>query len=341
MKLSLKVLLFCMLPMLAAACGDSGFPESMNSHRGKRTFKVNLSIGGDFIEQGESPLTRADGDDATYIGINVTAKKDGESNYHKFAYGVFDNQDDMTLELMSDYVYRFEVTTVSKSTDVFKQEGSPNKVLNKPFYKTVGSTEGSFEVKSMNKFIFSDTDYLNHISEGAAHVATPSSSVTQLYNYPRIERYYGTLSNFRPSGDNCEVEIPVDRMNFGIHVDVTGLPENTTLTWTHRPSSTKSEAKIQFDGALMTGKGAGEPLEWEDIYSMYYFSETTASRQTETIDFAWKRAESVVEYHSVTFTPTRNVMKIFKIDFDKLNTQSGASLTIKQKDEPKIGRAHV
>lgn len=337
MKKILNLLLLCMLTSMMSACGGSDTPESPNSHRGQeRRYIVDLSLGGDFVEQSELPLSRADGDEVspkTYIGIYVETRKTTTDKWQKYAYGAFDDQSKMQLELTAGYYYQFYATMLTNAVDIFEIETSNrDHLMDKPFIcdNENGQQNVSFNADNMNKFIYSNIAYFRYLNMGTAQVKIPGMPVAQKYRYPRVIRYYGTLNGFQFTSDMQSIEIPVLKKNFGIQIKAIGLPEGTSLSWSHTNSVNAEEnTQLQFTKRSFTGSDV-EEQSWEDIYSLYYLDrEATAAFD---IQFTWQRTSSVSEKHTISFTPQANVMKVLKIDFTKQASASGVNISIKQED---------
>ena len=74
----------------------------------QETYTVSFDLGGEFISTSETPLSRTEVIPKKIYGINVYYKKDSEQNYQNYAYGLFDNIEDMTISLIGGYKYKFE-----------------------------------------------------------------------------------------------------------------------------------------------------------------------------------------------------------------------------------------
>lgn len=348
MKNYLSILLLCVLTPLLSACGGSDdTPESPNFHRGhERRYTVNLALGGDFVEQSDSPLTRADGDAAspkTYVAVHVRTKKLSTDNWQYYAYGVFDDPSKMQLEMTAGYYYDFEATTLTNSTDVFQIETSGKEhQMDRPFIcdNENGVSEVPFNADNMNKFIYSTAQNkvsFTHITSGTAQVKTPGTTTPQKYRYPRVLRYYGKKTGFIFTSDLQGVVIPVDKKNFGIQIKTIGLPEGTSLSWSHINAATSSgtdgNSELQFSKKSFTGSSI-EEQSWEDIYSLYYLDKDATNDFK--IEFTWQRTPAVSEKHTISFVPKANVMKVLKIDFTKQAGASGVNISISMPEEDEM-----
>lgn len=331
----IKLLLLSMLMPVLSACGGDDTPDSLNNHRSRaRRCTVSLSLGGDFIEQSDHPLTRADGDARTFVGIYVRTRKLETDKWQYYAYGVFDDQSKMQLEMTTGYYYEFYASTLSSSTDVYEivTNGKEHQMY-RPFMcdNENGVQNVPFNADNMNKFIYSNIAYFRYLNKGTVEVKVPGTTTAQTYRYPRVNRYYGKLNAILFSSDTQVIEIPVDRKNFGITIKTVGLPEGTSLSWVHTNPATSStsegSSELQFSSRRLTGSDV-EEQSWSDIYSLYNLdTETTAEFR---LEFTWQRTTSVKETYTVTFTPAANVMKVMKFDFTKQASAEGVNISIKQ-----------
>lgn len=164
--------------------------------------------------------TKAAGTDDLY-GINVyyDSSKDGNSDTH-YAYGVFDNKEDMSISLLAGYTYKFECTLVKdgKTTLYCGQYGGNTfSGYAKPF-----QTNASASSKLSNSFIYG-TDYLSGITSGAATVKSISTGYEDK-EMPSIQRYYGEVSGYKPVSGGI-VKIPLKKTVFGVRIIVNKVPE--------------------------------------------------------------------------------------------------------------------
>ncbi len=168
---------------------------------------------------GEIQTKSAGTDDLYGINVYYDPSRDGNSNTH-YAYGIFDNKDDMSINLLSGYTYKFECTLVKggKTTLYCGQYGENTfSGYAKPF-----QTNASESSKLSNSFVYG-TDYLSGITSGAA---TVKSSLTGYEDkeMPSIQRYYGEVSGYKPVSGGV-VKVPLKKTVFGIRIIIDKVPE--------------------------------------------------------------------------------------------------------------------
>ena len=175
---------------------------------------LSLGVAGAGETKGEST--------SNIYGINIKydSKKDGSINSY-YAYGLFDNTDDMTVQLLKGYHYSFICTMVKDGKNVLYCGQYGNNTFNgyaMPFLSVSGSTALG------NRFIYKneDDDYLTGLGTGTATLKT-TSGYDEL-SYPQIQRYYGEYSNYTPNSGDIVV-IPLKKTVFGLRLIIEKVPE--------------------------------------------------------------------------------------------------------------------
>ena len=196
--------------------------------------------------------TKATATDNLY-GINVyyDPARDGNSNTH-YAYGLFDNKEDMSITLLSGYTYKFECTLVKdgKSTLYCGQYGgNAFSGYAKPF-----QTSATASTQLSNSFIYGTT-YLNGITSGDATVKSSTTGYVE-QTMPSIQRYYGEIEGYIPSSGGIVI-IPLKKTVFGARMIIDKVAEGT-LTATCRINSNSytllrgsSTSKVYDTGSVL------------------------------------------------------------------------------------------
>lgn len=302
---SLLSIAICAMTILTgsflAGCTNENDPESDGNHRHEKgpqpkVYTYKLSFGGDYIDQSEEPLFRAD-NPATYVGINVTrkAKDNPDTESENYAYGMFLDQTSMSIDLESGYLYNFEATLISDRTDEYIQYNTSS--FDAPFrFQQIGQSSTDklqFQRSLINKFQYNTNPsvkpelkgYFCELSKGKAKIKHSDQTDLMIVPtprclFPRINRFYGTKEYVDPqslSSTAPSIEIPLAYKCFGIKINVSNMPEDTYLTVkdiTKRSSDTEANSNLFFPANLhiSTDKELGTSV-WEDVYSMYNLSE--------------------------------------------------------------------
>ena len=81
-----------------------------------KTYTIKLRAGGE-VDVTYDPLTRFTPDDRDLYGVQVWHKPATTGNYEYYAYGIFDNLEDVELEVTENYKYRLEVKLIDDGKD--------------------------------------------------------------------------------------------------------------------------------------------------------------------------------------------------------------------------------
>lgn len=153
--------------------------------------------------QGENPMTRADGDPKTYYGINVYQQAD--KGKEKYAYGLFDSTNDMSLIMEEGSKYSIECVEIRDDEDAVLNKSNH---LYYPFFRDHEPGEIT------NKFILSSTTNNDEMTNGYFSITEKDT-----IKFPRVYTYYGTLDNFDPSEANT-VSLDMRRAVFGLRFKI-------------------------------------------------------------------------------------------------------------------------
>lgn len=315
-----------------AACGSDNDPIGEGNRRGPgagtdgKVYTVALSLGGDYVHEYDSPLTRADNPN-TYVGINVTRKKSGSTgSEQQYAHALYKystaEPPTMNITLEVGYAYSFEATMLVDRDDSYRSNGDQ---YEKPFVKMIDGTRYStFASSKLNKFFYAPTDdfYFNGLASGNAcvhHKECPSTQ-NEVY-YPRVDRYYGTVVDFTPKTYPNQQDVTIDLKYkcFGLAIEATSIPEGTYLTWEGVSLNNIPEKKLIFsykadksDAPKFTQTGD----KWENVFSLNNLKSETNSEQIK-IKFTWHKgmdADVETETFDATVDVTAKKKKTLKVN---------------------------
>ena len=303
----------------------------------QETYTISFNLGGEFISTSETPLSRTEVAPKKIYGINVYYKKDGNTWYDNYAYGLFDNIQDMTISLISGYRYKFECTMIQNDNDIIYHD--KNGYYGRPFMSG-DNYNGDYNANTVtqltNKFHVSTTTYryLDYIKYGTPDVCTESSFVRS--NYPKTDRFYGELTDYIPTKDGV-ANIDLKRTAFGLKFIVTPpvdgkLYISSITTNDNSYHSINSNVEVSADDNILESS------------SMYTFYEVYECWQAEnytkdfTIRLKWKRANGATQTFEEVITVKRNVMTTVNVNVNGGTTDS--SLGVKEDDTP-MGNENV
>ena len=192
-----------MLSMLSLATScetSSALPEQPTTPAEPEyvTVSLGLNIGLDYEYE---PLTRAEENNDLY-GIQVystpypAAEK---AEWTKFAYGLFDTTDGLTIKLIRGYEYKFETIMVKDGKDKFGNEDGT--CYQGPFWHET-SPHNYTMTELSTSFIYGKLGMSTWGDWG-------------LSEYLNAELYYGELESYIPGDNDSKATIELKRTSFG------------------------------------------------------------------------------------------------------------------------------
>lgn len=267
--------------------------DDANNSQEEKIITVSLKLNGD-ISSNESPITRTETESQDLIGITVY------KNGYKFARGLFDNLDNVTINLLAGAKYKFKCTLIKDAKNkLYKNSDSYSRTCY-PFW---GTRNGTFN--SLNDPFGYGTSFDDNLA---------NSTVTVGYNDSRvcanIDRFYGELDNYTPTV-NGVVTINLKRVSFGLQVKVTGISDGSV-----NMSVSHKDASVTFDSQTDLSSN------YESVAKMYSMYRITDAWQYADADYqepvnvsvSWTRGVGVTEnLGTKTVNVKRNSLNIIHI----------------------------
>ena len=169
---------------------------------------VTVSLGLDLVDLDVTyePLTRAQENNDLYgIQVYSAVPTTENPNWQPFAYGVFDNTDNLSINLLKGYEYKFIATMLKDGKEKALDHGNWNR---DPFY--AGANDGDAGAGLNNVFVYG-TLHLSNLGSGCTYLANPQN----IFYRPNIERYYGELEDYTPGDKGGKAKIQLKRTSFG------------------------------------------------------------------------------------------------------------------------------
>lgn len=140
--------------------------------------------------------------------------------YTPYAYGLFDNQPDIKINLPENVKYRIESTVVVNAKRLVSHDSLA-------YYEPFVSND-STPIKLSNKFIISNNKYFNVLSGSKARIISQlqDSITNHVYKIPALDRYYGEIEGFEPELSS-KVDINMDRVVFGMNLTINNTTRST------------------------------------------------------------------------------------------------------------------
>lgn len=302
----MKYSIFTVLFMSLFLFGCSQEELMVEQEEIQEVYTVRLNLSGD-IQIQESPLSRAETESRDLYGIQVY--KNGDY----FAAGMFDNTNNMTINLLAGSNYKFVCTAIKDGKDICYYTSSDGYGSGYTFSCYYGNTLWI----NNNRFYYSKSDRfsLRELSNNSIKLSTGKSQ--QCAN---IDRFYGELDNYTPSVNGI-VNLELKRVSFGIKVKVSNIPDGTVAVKCYNSYKTF----INVSGLASDYESEGELFSMADIYSAWQY----ASNYTEnlTLDVVWNRGVGITQSWKKTIQVKRNTMNTIRIKLGADDSDVGVGVT--------------
>ena len=328
--------------LFSCSNNEDELPPKEQEQTNQETYTISFNLGGEYISTSETPLSRTEVTPKKIYGINVYYKKDGDTNYQNYAYGLFDNIKDMTISLIGGYKYKFECSMVQESLDILYHD---NDRYYAPFhsgYKYGSSGIPYHSIELNNKFTVSTTN--SNIIGGLQYGTSHTDKGTVRY-FPLTDRFYGELIDYIPTKDGV-ANIDLKRTAFGLKFIVTP-PVDGTLSidyistskryndfYTNFTFSTIPVPNIEVSATENTL----ETFFMCTFYEVYKCWQSNDYTEELTIHLIWERANGATQTFSKTIAAKRNVLTTINVNVNGSTTDS--SLGVKEDDTP-MGNENV
>ena len=235
------------------------------------TIEVPVVLSGDAIAGVDSPFPFVDQTKKRVYGINVYYKSN-KSQYKPYAFGLFDNENDLKIPLVSKYQYKFECAVVQGCLDdLYTLELGGRACYYEPF------NPSDWACWSLENVFFDSRKSgtcLPGMKQGYSSVK--SGNYYRKLNYPATDRLYGELEGYTPQA-NDTVVIPMIRTAFGARLVLT-----PPCSGRAKISSTFCDVELELVGGETT-----------TIESLYTFSKVYK---------CWQQPEDYVEDFKIELT---------------------------------------
>lgn len=204
--------------MAFAACEQEVDPVTPDSTPEIYTVKLNCT--GE-IDVNQVPLRAFTPDTSDLYGIQVYYKPvSGSNSYKEYAYGLFDDLSNVTIDLIADYQFQFQVDVVDNGKTEVYSDGIEIESVNYtgygcPFqaYNNYEGTRNLSITKVSNEFTYSEDCYFYRLGES---FQIPGSTSYD-WKPEGVETYYG-MKEVVPTSNGETISIPLKRMVYGIKV---------------------------------------------------------------------------------------------------------------------------
>lgn len=205
------------MTMSMASCTKEQIVENEPEKEG-RMVEVSLSCGGEILDMGETPMSRAESNEDLYY-VQAFRQDLEQSAYVCYAHGLFDNMNDMRIQLNEDDKYIFRATMVEEGKYYVHSEMAGDSI---EFYYS------PFNTVLNNEFEYTGSFDIPSITMGYTVSGVNDSGELIAYDRPSQFRYYGESKEYTPINGGL-VKIDMARTTFAANIEVENLKEGESL----------------------------------------------------------------------------------------------------------------
>ena len=280
---------------------------------------VTVSLGLDLVDLDVTyePLTRAQESNDVY-GIQVYSTPAPASEYpdwKPFAYGAFYSTDNLSINLLKGYEYKFIATMFKDGKEKLYHYGhwENDEYLGEgyghPFYSVVSDS-----------FKYGIDDYGGNFQFGSNNIYSGD-----WYDRPNVERYYGELEGYTPGDKGGKAKIQLKRTSFGAKFIAKGK------------NAGSGTLEILMEWAPQINLNLAESNQVSDIYTFYYVREAWLDNNySETFPVVLRLVREdgttvPLGTHNLTFK--RNATTVVNVDMDDSSEASGVGVEFLESGE--------
>lgn len=310
----MKKLLLILISLIAISCNRQEDPLNQDNLSPKE-YTVSIGFGGELSSE-NFPMSKSS--DSDLYGIQVYSKSSEESGFQYYAYGLFDNINNLSINLIDGYKYKIECSVVINGKNVIESER--DNIYRAPFIGAYG-----FGRKLDNTFHVLTEDAIWGLPYGSSQLK--NYETTEKFSRPNTDRYYGMTGEIIPSDENSTITIYMKRTVYEAGFIAEGL--------------TEGRLKINVDGSpTIYINSNGNPQSDTEIYTFNNVSsafEKDDYFESVPVTVVWEKDNGsvvpVISSQKITFK--RKVRTITTIN---LNKQEGNNNINIEKENPSIDK---
>ena len=249
---TLKIFQILSLIIATVLCSCSN-DENLGQDTEDKVYTVSLKFNGE-ITSSDSPLTRGTATDDLY---GVLVWQDGKS----YASGLYDNIEDIKINLKASSKYKFVVTAVKNGKSI----------IYRPFDTFY---DQPFNLHCQNGLSSGFPNYgYDNFKGGTSQVSNASA----LY-YPEADRFYGEIDNYTPT-ENGVINMDLKRTAFGLQYQVSGVTDGTlSVTIKNTKQTFFSKTDINSDYT-----SEEKIITFYDVYSAWQYADSYTENVTVSV----------------------------------------------------------
>ncbi len=333
MKIKKLMLAAMALIMSFAACEqvEPNLPDEL-----PEIYTVKLNCAGE-ISVTQQPLSRFAPDNNDLYAVQVYYKPNSGGAYKYYAYGLFDDVSELTVELLADYQYRFAIDMIDEAKNIVYCDSVLIDTTHylgygKPFkaYNGYNASSNLSITKLMNELVYSEDYHFENIG-GLKATTSGSSSIefkdgTSHYDPKGLDRYYGLVTDYVPSAEGETISIFMKRIVYGLKVVAGDFLKEGTLTVENRDYDSDNFTLTPDNKVYEAVYAYSQPYSW-------YQSQNPSA--TRTLKFTWTKADGT----SVSLEPqypnfNRLKQTIINVEFYEDETTGATKLGLLYDEDP-------
>lgn len=273
-------------------------------------YTINLGWSGD-LDITYEPLTRSQTNNDLYgIQVYSTPAQGDNSSWEPYAYGLFDNSDAITINLIKGYKYKFIATMIENGKELICYLDDR---YCHPFF--INNADKG-QMKLENTFNYNTLSYMSGINSGDTRLKDGVK-----YTIPNTKRYYGVLDEYTPTKNNATAKIKMKTVSFGTKFIVNGKLATTGVLEVQIEGAPKSLTEI-----TKNNNQVNNVYTFNDVENAWLSNQYT---QTNKVIINWHKPDNTIlplGTHDVTFK--RNATAVIKINIDNDGVDSGLGVEI-------------
>lgn len=318
-----------------AACEQEVDPVTPNSTPEIYTVKLNCT--GE-IDVNQVPLRAFTPDTSDLYGIQVYYKPvSGSNSYKKYAYGLFDDLSNVTIDLIADYQFQFKVDVVDNGKTEVYSDGIEIESVNYtgygyPFqaYNNYEGTVNNSITKVSNEFIYSEDCYFTSLGTS---FQIPGATYHD-WKPEGVEAYYG-MTEVVPTADGETISVSLKRMVYGIKVIADDFLTEGTVSVKYR-YATSSDSSVSIKGFELDPANTvvEKTYAYSDRPTWYSKEELADATGTCYMEFTWTKDDgTILRLNNQTVKYNRLKQTIINLTFYEDTAIEDAQLAVQFEDQ--------
>lgn len=279
--------------MALASCQEKATPEIPAGEQ--KVYTVKLACAGE-LDVTHAPLTK--GENTDLYGIQVYYAPVSGGSYQHYAYGLFDDVSDISLELLADYKYKFVIDMIVDGKNVIYSSN-----MNTPedevillgygapfeFRKTMTISYETKLCPITNELIVNSDLKYDYFDALGAEIQLLDG---KKYGDPKgVDVYYGEQNDYIPSEDKATIVINMKRMIYGLKV-IADINQGTVQGHYSNILSSVSCYQDYFDLTAPSNLVYEATYAFTNRRSNWYNDVQDDSYTYSSIDFSWVKDEN-------------------------------------------------